>query len=605
MNPLHTPKWSQNSEHFRRFKRVFLLLTIWISVSLVLVFVRISHPAFGIQGDLPLHYHITRTFVRSLSEGDPFPRWAGLLDGGNGDALFTFYPQLAYLTSAILITASSIDVLTSLKIVLIFTLILAQAGAYCLARRFFAPGRSIAVALIYVLLPSYPLIALHRGFVPNAIALGFAPLALLGAHRLLTDSRSARGNAIFILGVSAVILTHVITTYLCGIVIILMVLSYLREIEWWRMARLAIAGCAVFALTAFFIIPQQIEMSWVKVGLQLVEQDYRNYLLFAKPQDSSEYRRVWAGLNEVVSYITITQTLMAILLGLAARPLFRAGDKRSGEAAVVRFGIAITAFGLIISLPFSDPIWRYLPGLKYVQFPWRFQPFVSLGCGLMAAAVPGAWRALKPFSRALIAGALSWIVGANLLFTGFLLRLNAPNVTRAQVVKHLNAPDVGPTSMAEARQIQSEDELKYLAYTGNQIYFRPKGADLIFYPPASMPGTLSFIRGQGRVISEKIKIAQREFVVESIEPSQVRLETYHYPHWVARLDDREVAIVPEQASGRMLVDLPAGRHRLSFKFEVHDIYERAAGVISVISWILFGGWLALKLYRRPVRKPGS
>src|SRR5262249_3876636 len=232
-------------------------------------------------------------------------------------------------------------ILTSSKIILILALIIAQASAYCLARRFFNRRRSLVVAVFYVLLPAYPLIALHRGFFSNAVALDFVPLALLGAHLLLTDCRRVFGIAIFTLGTSAIIFSHVITTYLCGIAILLMILTYLRQIEWRGFASLAIASLLVFALTAFFLIPQQIEMSWVQVRLQLVQQDYQNYLLFAKPQDSSEYRQAWAGLNQVVSYITIAQTLMTILLGLASIPLLRAEDKRQSVNATIWFGISL------------------------------------------------------------------------------------------------------------------------------------------------------------------------------------------------------------------------------------------------------------------------
>src|SRR5262249_29025168 len=164
MNKPASQNCSRNPRFYRKFKQVLLLITIWAAVSVALAFIRVTHPAFGIQGDLPLHYHITRSFVRSFAEGDPVPRWAGLLDGGYGDALFTFYPPLSYLISAILMKLFRINILTSSKIILILALIIAQASAYCLARRFFNRRRSLVVAVFYVLLPAYPLIALHRGF---------------------------------------------------------------------------------------------------------------------------------------------------------------------------------------------------------------------------------------------------------------------------------------------------------------------------------------------------------------------------------------------------------------------------------------------------------
>src|SRR5262245_37051533 len=90
--------------------------SVWLLSVTLLTVLRLTHPAFGIQGDLPLHYHFTRAFARSLAEGEWLPRWAGLLDGGRGDALFTFYPPLSYLIGAGLIRSCGLEVLTSLQL---------------------------------------------------------------------------------------------------------------------------------------------------------------------------------------------------------------------------------------------------------------------------------------------------------------------------------------------------------------------------------------------------------------------------------------------------------------------------------------------------------
>src|SRR5215467_6970298 len=137
------------------FKHASLLFAAWVSVGALLTFVRITHPAFGVQWDLPLHYHITRSFERSFSEGEMFPRWAGLLDGGRGDALFTFYPPLSYWLSTTLIKLFGIDVLTSLKIGFFLILTLAQVSAYIFARQFFGRRSSLIASLTWVLLPAY------------------------------------------------------------------------------------------------------------------------------------------------------------------------------------------------------------------------------------------------------------------------------------------------------------------------------------------------------------------------------------------------------------------------------------------------------------------
>src|SRR5262249_48435541 len=229
---------------------------------------------------------------------------------------FTFYPPLSCWLSVILMKAFRVDALASLKIVSLLILVIAQISAYIFARQFFSRRSSLIASLIWALLPAYPLIALHRAFFANALALSFVPLALLGAHLLLGEERRARGFAIFTLSFSAIILTHPITTYLSAIAVGFLALSHLPKFGWRSGARLAGAGLVTLALTVFILWPQWVEASWVQMGLQTVQQNYRNYFLFAGSPNSDRYREGWAGVNYIASVITILQTSMALLLGL-------------------------------------------------------------------------------------------------------------------------------------------------------------------------------------------------------------------------------------------------------------------------------------------------
>lgn len=574
------------------------LLLLWLAVATLLTFSRLTHPAFGVQGDLPLHYHITRSYAQSFAEGDWLPRWAGLLDGGRGDALFTFYPPLCYLASALLAKLPGISVLGSIKAVTFLALLIAQASAYLLGREFFSRARSLIVSLGFVLLPAYPLICLHRAFLANAFALSFVPLALLAAHRLLVGERVRSGLAIFALSFSAIILTHAISTYLTGLTIGLMALAWLPRTGWRGMLRLACACAITLLLTAFFLWPQLVEADWVQLKLQLVQQDYRDYFLFARSSDTSRYRKAWEGVNDFTSYLTLAQTGAAFLLACLCWPVWR----RDRLSPLVWFGAILTGFGLLISLPVSDLLWRCLPGLKFVQFHWRFQPFVAIGCALLAATAVECWPRMRKRPRMLLAAGLTWLVIACAVFTFMIARLDEKGITRQDVATLMTAPDALPIPIAEGKRLQNEDDLKYLPYTANQIYFRPPGSDFMLYPPVNNPGGVTLLDGVGRVETRKLAIAHREFLIESEVPTQARIETYKHPHWIVRLDDREVAtqVGPNisQNAGLLLIDLPAGQHRLRLDFEVRDTLERAMRVASIAAWLAFVGWLLFQFRRR-------
>lgn len=581
-------------------KWLAMLILLWVVVAGVLTFSRLTHPAFGVQGDLTLHYHITRSYAQSFAEGDWLPRWAGLLDGGRGDTLFTFYPPLCYLASALLMKLFGLDVLTSIKAVSFLILVIAQASAYLLAREFFTRRQSLIVSLAFVLLPAFPLICLHRVFLANAFALSIAPLAVKFAYRLLTqdsaDPRRPRFQIMFFaLSCSAIILSHAITTYLTGLTIGLLMLAFMPRTNWRNLVRLAAGGIVALMLTAFFLLPQLVEADWVQLKLQLVQQDYRNYFLFAPAPNDSRYRQAWSGFNDATSYLIVIQSLTGLLLALSCWPQWR-GGKRS---PLVWFGSALVGFGFLISLPVSDLLWRYLPGLKFIQFPWRFQPFVALGLGVLAIVAMECRPLLKKMPRVLLMAGLTWLIVIQLIFTAVFVRLGDEGVTREQVANLLTATDAKPVNLKEGTSLQNEDDLKYAPYTSNQLYFRPAGSAFILYPPANQPGGLSLIESLGRVTTERLEIAQREFLIETDSPTKARIETHNHPNWHAQLDSQNIGIQSEAETGLMLIDLPAGAHRLNLTYEARYPLARIARLLSILAWISLLAWAVLRAIRKP------
>ena len=603
MEPLNASIESQSGVEPSRssLKIIVGLIGLWLAVAGLLSFSRLTHEAFGVQGDLTLHYHITRSYAQSFAEGDLLPRWAGLLDGGRGDALFTFYPPLCYLASALLMKLFGLDVLGSIKAVSFLTLVIAQVSAYLLAREFFSRRQSLIVSLGYVLLPAFPLVCLHRVFLANAFALGLAPLAVKWAYRLLKPDRSRHGVIAFALCFGAVILSHAITTYLTGLTIGFLALAFLRQAGWRGMLRLAAAGLLAVALTAFFLLPQIVEADWVQLKLQLVQQDYRNYFLFAPPPNDSRYRQAWSDFNDATSYLILIQSLTGLLLALGCWPKFR----RDRLSPLVWFGSALVGFGLLISLPVSDLLWRYLPGLKFIQFPWRFQPLVALGIGLLAVVAIECRPLLKKLPRVLLMAGLTWLIVIQLIFTAAFVRLDEDDVTREQVAGLLTAYDAKPINLQEGTTLQNEDDLKYAPYTGNQIYFRPTGSALMLYPPATKPGGLSLIETEGRIAVEKLEIARREFLIESPSPTKARIETHNHPNWHALLDGNEVAVQSEPETGLMLIDLPAGAHRLSLTFEARHPTARAARLISLLAGLSLSAFVAIQAIRQRSQRQRS
>ena len=96
----------------------------------------------------------------------------------------------------------------------------------------------------------------------------------------------------------------------------------------------------------------------------------------------------------------------------------------------------------------------------------------------------------------------------------------------------------------------------------------------------------------------------RAFQLTNAEPVRIRLETYAYPHWIARLDGQGTPIQVEPGSGLMLLDVPAGEHTLTFSYERHQPLIIWAQRISALAWVLFAvwvGWLGYIYFNESMR----
>jgi hypothetical protein len=74
---------------------------------------------------------------------------------------------------------------------------------------------------------------------------------LLASHWLLLRERTQSALKLFAFSLAVIICTHVITTYLCALAVVIMALSYLKNIRWEGIGYLSLAGAMALALTAF------------------------------------------------------------------------------------------------------------------------------------------------------------------------------------------------------------------------------------------------------------------------------------------------------------------------------------------------------------------
>lgn len=552
--------------------RLTVRLVIWTALAGLLAADRLGAPGYGLQGDLPLHYHLTRNMIQALAEGDPYPGWAGLLDGGRGNLFFTFYPPLFYWVSSLICLGTGASILFSLQAMTIGSLIFNQWAAWQLARQFGRGWKSVVASGLYVALPGLTLIGLNRGFLPQALAAGFLPLALAGVERIRRGEPGRRAELLLGAGLVGVVLTHAITAWMTMVAIGIYLIS-----SGWRdgrmVGRVVRTGLIGAGLTAFFWLPQVLEMGGVQVGRQVERQDYRHYLLFAAAGDESAYRQAWQGLNEVASVVILAQSGLALVAALGLiltrrRPAEPEEPAEPKEWTFARFGLGVALFGVLIALPPLAMLWEMIPGLRFIQFPWRWQPVTAL---VGAVLTVGWWsnrRAGRPGWRLAGGTLIALLVVVSVTLAILLGRTQSPadEAKRLPLLTETAPTAGGGINYEAALAMQDQGAAEFLRLTANQVYFRPRGAETRLYPAVEQPGSLERVTGEVAIEEVRLALARREFRIRAASPARLRLASYAAPHWRAALNGQPLPVEVEPDSGLLLVTVPAGEHELRFDY---------------------------------------
>ena len=84
--------------------------------------------------------------------------------------------------------------------------------------------------------------------------------------------------------------------------------------------------------------------------------------------------------------------------------------------------------------------------------------------------------------------------------------------------------------------------------------------------------------------------------VDMATPGAVQIDVYYFPGWSVAVDGQPAAIRPSSPTGAILVDVPAGEHRIDARFDAYAVGTppRALGaaisgltllvVIALLAW---------------------
>jgi hypothetical protein len=529
--------------------------------------------------DTLLHYYRIPQINALLRQGILFSRWAPDLFLGYGYPLFNFYPPLStYLLTAAYWLAGQ-NAPAGLNLAFGFALLLACLGMFLLGRELYGVAGGLFAAAAYGLSPHLLYQTFQRGSIANALAMGLFPLATLALVRAVRVPGPRRVAWASVL-LAGVFLSHTSASLMFAAPHAALGLAAVIGAERGRDTLSRRLGAAVLslagglALAAFVWLPALSEIRFTQYAQAISPGvDYRAHFaeLLTWPQP------LVAG--SVNPHLPRTVGLGQLALGSAALGLSMVGAvgaRRSGCLRALRpelLTIACAAMGLATALLGAPPsawVWERVALLRYLQFPWRFLDvsgyLLPLACGRVAAG----------------RGARSWL-GAVMLGAGLVLFVaNAVPYTYPPRWRSL---PTRPT-LADATEAQLRFGIDGLTswgeYTPATVPQRPQqppfdGADL----GATLDRKLRRdALPDGALLAADGGPLQATFHLNLPEETTLTLDTFYFPGWQARVDERSVPVGPD-AEGRLSVAVPAGEHTVAIRFGSTPVRLAADGLSTL------------------------
>lgn len=477
--------------------------------------------------DIEFHLYSWLEVLAQWKQGIFYPRWASLAHFGYGEPRFIFYPPGSWTLGA---TLSAIFPWTLASNVYIWV-VLAAAGIsmFLLASRWIDRRDAIFAAALYTISPYHLVIVYWRSAFAELLASCLVPLLLLCVLKAIEDG----WQAVVPLGI--VLAAGWLTNAPAAIMLHYSMALLLVFFAWRQRAmRLIVIGAAAVALgaclSAFYLLPAIYEQRWIEIS-QAVSAGSRpsDNFLFVHTTDPDH-----DAFNHVISWVAVFEiALIAAATWLGE--LWSLQNSNEGRRDLGKALITWAAACAFVMFPLSALLWRILPKMQFMQFPWRWLLCMSLIFALFVAFGIRRWRWRGLIcALAILVIAMGW------------LRIQKPWWDTA----------------ADLREMQDNMESR-VGYEGTDEY-TPAGAD-----PASIDKEARNVTVAGRARAA-IRVQRwdaefKTFTADVSAPDHLALHLFAYPAWEAEVNGHVVQTSNTEI-GQMLVPVETGMNRVQVRF---------------------------------------
>lgn len=334
-------------------------------IVLVLFFLFETVPLYS-KGYIPTHdgeYHITRfmEYITVLRNGSIFPRWAPNFNSGFGIPLFSYhYPFPNYVGAFFQIVG--IDAVRAFFLSLGLGYGISLIGCYFFFRKQASAVVSTCLAILFGTVP-YLFVDLYvRGSIGEVWGIAWVMTALAAFAWNIP--------LLFIGSIALLILSHNIMAMLFIPLLGLYVMVMNRKL-------LPHTILGIF-LASYFWIPALFEQKYVQ-GLNMIS--FVDHFSTLADILIPSWGTGFSGQGIVSNMMSVQFGIIPVVLMLSSIIAYFFSKKRGKKSILIVISLLIVGF---LMLDVSLPLWRLLPFLPLLQYPWRLLSYVVVGTPFLA-----------------------------------------------------------------------------------------------------------------------------------------------------------------------------------------------------------------------------
>jgi hypothetical protein len=530
-------------------KRILLILifSFLISVPIILPFFH--------KGYFPTHdgeWAVVRLgdMFRTLRDFQIPARYSGELNFGYGYPLFNFVYPLPYYLGMIPYVFGA-GFVGSIKILFAVSVCLSAFFMFLASKNLWKNNLAgIISAILYIYFP-YRMVDLYvRGSIGESISFAIFPLLIYLAVRLTGKFSYLLVGGIAV-SVATLTMSHNIMTVLflplyVIFVVILTIMENKKTIKPFLLSTLL-----GFGLSAFFWIPAIFEKVNILLSrIPIADRDLYfvtlRQLIFPSwgygiPTGINGFS-YQLGLAHLVALITVALSLLFILIK----------DRHlKGYSGKIAFSLTtISALYIFLLFRSSDFLWKNLPLLSEINYPW-----IILG--------------ILGFLLSMLAGYLCKnTVGKYVLIILGIIAI-AIAYPYAKPERYINNPD--SYYLTNSGTTTSSNELMPLWV--KEI------------PLQRVTQKVEVIVGSAKIENLFFNSKKINFSVNSLTDVRIKINTIYYPGWKITVDENDTAISYNNKQGVMEISVPSGSHAVSGNFGETPL-RLVADVITLGSFVI-------------------